>query len=333
MTTVELFAGAGGLALGFHKAGFTHKALIELDKDACASLRKNFNTKNVYHVDITAIKSFKELLKINSVDVISGGFPCQSFSYAGLGKGIEDSRGTLFYDMARAIAELKPKIVVAENVQGLVSHDGGETLKVIIDTFSRLGYIIKYEVLNSNDYGVAQKRKRLFIVGVRDDIYGEYGEFEFPDKLIYKPVLRDILLDVPDSPYTPFSEYKKKILEQVPPGGCWRDLPEKVAKEYMKKSYFLGGGRTGIARRLSLDEPSLTILTSPSQKQTERCHPIHTRPFTIRESARIQSFPDNWVFEGSISSQYKQIGNAVPVEMAYHIAQAIKAYMKGNNAL
>jgi DNA (cytosine-5)-methyltransferase 1 len=120
-----------------------------------------------------------------------------------------------------------------------------------------------------------------------------------------------------------YSPKKAAVLALVPPGGCWRDLPEDIQKSYMMKSYYLTGGRTGMARRISWDEPSLTLTTSPLQKQTERCHPDETRPFTVREYARIQTFSDDWEFMGSISSKYKQIGNAVPVNFAYHLGRAI----------
>lgn len=124
---------------------------------------------------------------------------------------------------------------------------------------------------------------------------------------------------------TPYSETKRKIFELAPPGGYWRDITEDIAKEYMKSCWYMaGGGRTGILRRLSLDEPSLTVLTSPSQKQTDRCHPLEPRPFTIRENARCQGLPDDWQFCGSIGQQYKQVGNAVPVNLAYDIALKIK---------
>ena len=129
--------------------------------------------------------------------------------------------------------------------------------------------------------------------------------------------------DVPKSIGEKYPEKKKKVLELVPPGGYWRDLPENIAKEYMGKSYYSGGGRTGMARRISWNEPCLTLTCSPAQKQTERCHPDETRPFTVREYARIQSFPDKWEFMGSMGQQYKQIGNAVPVEMAKAIGLSI----------
>ena len=173
------------------------------------------------------------------------------------------------------------------------------------------------------DYGVAQKRERLITIGIRNDLTDRIT-FDFPAPHKYKPVLRDILLDCPKSEGTPYSDYKKKIFELVPPGGYWRDIPEDIAKEYMKSCWYMEGGRTGILRRLSLDEPSLTVLTSPSQKQTDRCHPLEARPFTIRENARCQSFPDDWQFCGSVGSQYKQVGNAVPVNLALDIGKKIR---------
>lgn len=137
-------------------------------------------------------------------------------------------------------------------------------------------------------------------------------------------MLRDVLQNIPSSPCASYSEYKRKIFALVPPGGYWRDIPENIAKEYMKKCWKMSGGRTGNLRRMSLDEPSLAVLTTPTQKQTERCHPLEPRPFSIRENARIQSFPDEWQFCGSVSSQYRQIGNAVPVNLAWDVASEIR---------
>ena len=139
-----------------------------------------------------------------------------------------------------------------------------------------------------------------------------------------KQAVKELLFDRKIQNYVWNKLYKRKIFELVPPGGYWRDIPEDIAKEYMKSCWYMEGGRTGILRRLSLDEPSLTVLTSPSQKQTDRCHPLEPRPFTIRENARCQSFPDDWQFCGSIGQQYKQVGNAVPVNLAYDIAIKIK---------
>lgn len=328
--SIELFAGAGGLALGLENAGFSAIGLIEINKYAAQTLKVNRPNWNVINEDIEKISSL-DLEKFFNVkkgelDLLSGGAPCQSFSYAGKRLGLEDTRGTLFYHYALFLEKLKPKVFIFENVKGLVSHDKGKTFKTILDIFEQAGYFIgenQKKVLNAWDYGVPQKRERLIVIGIRNDLK-EKLKFEFPVPHKYKPVLRDILLDCPKSEGSLYSEEKRKIFELVPAGGYWRDIPEKIAKEYMKSCWYMEGGRTGILRRLSLDEPSLTVLTSPSQKQTERCHPLEARPFTIRENARCQTFPDTWKFEGSIGEQYKQVGNAVPVNLAYEIGIQIK---------
>lgn len=320
-TVLELFAGAGGLALGLEQAGFEDVGLIEIDKYASATLRKNRPNWNVIEEDITKINDVYEYIgKGTNVDVVSGGFPCQTFSYAGKRLGLEDTRGTLFYDYARILKQTKPKMFIAENVRGLVTHDHGRTLKTIIDVFEQIGYSTTYRVLNAWDYGVAQKRQRMILVGVRNDLNITY---EFPKPHEYKPVLKDVLKNVPDSEGQKFSEKKAKVMKLVPAGGYWRDLPDDVAREYMGVSYFSGGGRTGMARRISWDEPSLTLTTSPSQKQTERAHPDENRPFKTREYARIQSFPDSWEFSGSVNQIYKQIGNAVAVNFAKEIGLSV----------
>lgn len=326
-TTIELFAGAGGLALGIENAGFDTLGLIEFNKDAADTLKCNRPNWRVINDDVANISELDLLdyfdLKKGELDLLSGGAPCQSFSYAGKRLGLEDARGTLFYHYAKFLEQLQPKMFLFENVKGLLSHDKGKTYQVITDIFKSCGYSIKYKVLNAWDYGVAQKRERLITIGIRNDLTDKIT-FDFPAPHKYKPVLRDILLDCPKSEGSPYSEYKRKIFELVPPGGYWRDIPEDIAKEYMKSCWYMEGGRTGILRRLSLDEPSLAVLTSPSQKQTDRCHPLEARPFTIRENARCQSFPDDWQFCGSIGSQYKQVGNAVPVNLSYEIALQIR---------
>ena len=326
-TTIELFAGAGGLALGIERAGFNTIALNEFDHDACATLRKNRPNWNVIEGDVAEIspldlkKYFS--LKKGELDLLSGGAPCQAFSYAGKRLGLEDARGTLFYHYAVFLEKLQPKMFLFENVRGLLTHDGGKTYRLMTTIFEQAGYTIQKKVLNAWDYGVPQKRERLITIGIRKDLAAK-TQFEFPAPHDYKPVLRDILLDCPKSEGASYSDYKASIFELVPPGGYWRDIDPAIAKEYMKSCWEMEGGRTGILRRLSLDEPSLTVLTSPSQKQTDRCHPLEARPFTIRENARCQTFPDDWEFVGSIGSQYKQVGNAVPVNLAYKIGLKIK---------
>lgn len=325
-TTIELFAGAGGLALGLERAGFKTLGAVEKDHDACDTLRENRKDWNVFEGDIAELTQgdLKKYYNLQEgvLDLLSGGAPCQAFSYAGKRLGFEDTRGTLFHHYAVFLQQLQPKMFLFENVRGLLTHDKGRTYQTMLNVFEQAGYVVDKQVLNAWDYDNAQKRERLITIGIRKDIAKECC-FEFPKPSDYKPVLKDVLKDVPESPYTPYGEKKRKLFELVPPGGYWRDIDPALAKDYMKSCWDMEGGRTGILRRLSMNEPSLTVLTSPSQKQTERCHPIEARPFSIRENARIQSFPDDWKFCGSISSQYKQIGNAVPVNLAYHIAKEI----------
>lgn len=311
---IELFAGAGGTALGFENAGINHLLLNEIDKNCVETLKYNFpKDTNIIHEDVHKV-DFSPWK--NKVDIVQAGFPCQAFSYAGKSMGFEDTRGTLFFEFARCVKETMPKIAVGENVKGLLKHDNGRALKTMINTLIELGYNVQYKVLRAQYLDVAQKRERLIIIAIRKDLD---IPFIFPTEQNYTVSLRSALKDCPKSEGQSYPKRKAEILSLVPEGGYWRDLPINLQKEYMKGSFYLSGGKTGMARRLSWDEPSLTLTCAPAQKQTERCHPSETRPLTIREYARIQSFPDNWVFKGTISSQYKQIGNAVPVNLSYHI--------------
>lgn len=328
-TCVELFAGAGGLALGLEEAGFEDVGLVEWDKHACDTLRLNRPNWNVIQGDVVEIaeNGIRNYIdKDVEVDLLSGGYPCQAFSYAGKKLGLEDIRGTMFYYYAKILQELKPKVFLAENVRGLVSHDNGKTLQTMIDVFTDMGYNVRYEILKAINYDVAQKRERVIIIGTREDL-SEGIDFKFPKPFDHIPTLRDALKDVPQSEGAKYPDKKKQVLDLVPPGGCWIDLPEEIAKDYMGKSYYSGGGKRGMARRISWDEPCLTVTCSPAQKQTERCHPDETRPFTTREYARIQSFPDEWMFSGAMSQVYKQIGNAVPVKLGKAVGLSIVDYL------
>lgn len=326
-TSVELFAGAGGLALGMHMAGFRHVLLNEMDNLACQTLKKNMPEWNVLEGDIHNI-DFSPLN--GKIDLLTGGFPCQAFSYAGKKGGLNDARGTLFFELARAVKEIQPKVFVCENVKGLTSHDEGNTLKIIRESIRELGYtLIDPKVLKAIMYKVPQKRERLILVAIRND-FANLVNYSWPSPYKRIMTLRDAFYsgdlyqnDVPESEGQKYPEKKASVMAMVPEGGDWRDLPVEIQKEYMGGSFLLGGGKTGMARRLSLDEPSLTLTCAPAQKQTERCHPIETRPLTVREYARIQTFPDEWQFVGNLSDQYKQIGNAVPINLSYAIGRSI----------
>lgn len=327
---LELFAGAGGLAVGLEKAGLKCVALNEIDKFACQTLRKNRPNWNVLEGDI---KDFDFTEYKNEIDIVTGGFPCQAFSYAGKKLGLSDARGTLFYEFARVVKEVNPPICIGENVRGLLSHDNGKTLEGMISILDEIGYrVTPVQVLRAIDYKVPQKRERLILVGVRKDIAAVQYEYPKPYKRIYN--LSDALkkgdlydCNVPKSDGAKYPKRKKEVLDLVPPKGYWRDLPVDIQKEFLGGSYYLGGGKTGMARRIGWDEPCLTLTCSPAQKQTERCHPDETRPFTVREYARIQTFPDDWIFIGSQAQQYKQIGNAVPVNLGRELGYSIIKFL------
>lgn len=329
-TVLELFAGGGGMALGLESAGFRSVGLYEKDSHACATLKRNRPHWSVHQKDVTTV----DFTTYRNLDLVAGGFPCQAFSYAGEGKGFADTRGTLFYEFARAIQEARPKVFLGENVRGLVNHDDGRTMETIKTTLSGLGYtLIEPRVLKALFYGVPQKRERLFLVGIRNDLS---GVFKWPSPHHRVFTLRDALkagdlfpVDCPSSPGIDYSAARKAVYELVPEGGCWQDLPEDVQRTFMGSSLDQGGGKSGVARRLSWDQPSLTVLCSPSQKRTERIHPNATRPLTIRESARIQTFPDSWEFAGSVTAQYRQIGNAVPVNLAAAMGRSLVRLLQG----
>lgn len=319
LTFIEVCAGAGGLSKGFIDSGFTCLLLNDTDKYCIETLKMNHPDTNIIKGSMVDLDL--EKYKDKQIDVLMGGVPCQSFSQAGKRKGVEDDRGKLILHFIEMINILNPNVFIIENVHGLVTHENGNTLQMIIGEINKIGkYNINYKVLNANDYSVPQNRKRLIIVGVNHSIN---KTFNFPEPHEYKPVLKDVLEDCPESPGAVYNKDKYDIMKLVPEGGCWVDIPDEIAKKYMGKSYESGGGKRGILKRLDMKKPSLTLLTTPSQKQTERCHPTETRPLQTLEYARIQTFPDNYKFSGSTNQIYKQIGNAVPVNLGKAIAQEV----------
>ena len=322
-TFIEVCAGCGGLSSGFIEAGFRPLLINEIDKTFCKTLRKNHPNTNVIEgsmldLDLTPYKG--------KVDVLQGGVPCQAFSHAGERKGLDDPRGKLIVQFNKLINDCEPKIFIVENVKGLLTHNNGETFKSILSLFENNGkYKIYHKVLNAKDYNVPQKRERILIVGVKASIN---MSFSYPEKSAQTVLLKDVLTDVPKSIGAIYPEHKAAVMKLVPQGGCWVDLPEDIKKSYMgEKGLAAGGGKRGMARRLSMNEHCLTLTTSPCQKQTERCHPIETRPLNVREYARIQTFPDTYIFEGGMANQYKQIGNAVPVKLALAMGNAVKNFL------
>lgn len=364
--SISLFTGAGGLDIGMEQAGFHTVSIVEKEPDAAKTVVLNRPYLNNTARDIQNITTQDLLeeggrvldlgrpLRPGEVDLVTGGPPCQPFSTAGKRGSVIDPRGSLFMDFIRIVAEVQPRFFVMENVKGLLSApirhrphlergEGcpaleldemrGAAIGVVLAEMKQLGYRIVYNLLEAADYGVPQNRSRVIFIGSRD---GESVTFPLPTHskngapLPKWRTLKDALigLEDPQPEYSAYSENRLKYLRLLKSGQNWRYLPNELKKDAMGGAYESGGGKVGFYRRLSWDKPSPTVTTSPHQKATDMCHPEELRPLSIRECAKIQTFPDSWVFYGSIASKYRQIGNAVPVVLAKAIGDYLYRLIK-----
>ena len=346
--SISLFSGAQGLDIGLGMAGVD----IVLGQDAEPACARTMaaNGHKCVAGDIRGIGA-DELLRAAGMApgepfLVCGGPPCQPFSTAGKRLGINDPRGSLFMDFARMIDGMRPRFFVMENVKGLLSAklkdvDGRPTdtgvIEIVLETFGKLGYRMAYGLLDAVNYGVPQFRERFVMIGSRD---GEPVFLPVPTHFrvhqradcrwaALGAAIRDLEQSPGDCASLPPS--RLKYIHMVPEGGNWRDLPAGVQREAMGGAYESGGGKSGFYRRLSYSEPSPTLTTSPVQKATMLCHPTQDRPLSVREYARIQQFPDDWAFEGSLQARYRQIGNAVPVGLARAIGDAVVSVATGRH--
>lgn len=345
--SVSFFSGGMGLDLGLMQAGID----IVLGQDIEFSCIRTMQANGHRGVagDIRGISSEQMLsytnMKCGEAFLVCGGPPCQPFSTAGKRLGINDPRGSLFKEYVRMIEGIRPRFFVMENVKGLMSsllkdENGHNTetkvLDIILEEFSKLKYSTIYGILDAVNYGVPQFRERFVLIGSRDneDIFlPAPTHFHVHQNPAYRwKTLGDVIRDLEDvnSECAEFSETRLKYLRMVPEGGNWKDLPKNVLEEAMGGAYLSGGGKVGFYRRLSYSQPSPTIVTSPVQKATMMCHPTKDRPLSVAEYARIQQFPDDWKFCGSISDKYRQIGNAVPVGLAKAIGEMLIAVDQHN---
>ncbi len=347
---VSLFSGAMGLDIGLQKAGLN--VVIGQDFEPACVDTMRANGHNVLGGDIRNIQP-QQLLDLTGLHqgepfMICGGPPCQPFSTAGKRLGINDPRGSLFMDFIRMIDYIRPRFFVMENVKGIMSaplkhvptaeYDEndpeqklGTVLDVILSEFNKLGYKTVYGILDAVNYGVPQFRERFVLIGSRDheDIFlpvpTHFQKHQNPD---YRwKTVGEAIRDLEDDPGEcgSLTPERKKYLRMVPEGGNWRDLPKDIIPIAMGGAYESGGGKVGFYRRLSYSQPAPTITTAPAQKATMLCHPTKDRPLSIKEYARIQQFPEDWVFTGTTAAKYKQIGNAVPVGLAKAIGEAVLA--------
>lgn len=326
MKLASLFTGAGGLDLGFEKAGFHVIWANEYDPTIWETFEYNFpKTK----LDRRSIVDISPLDIPSDIDGIIGGPPCQSWSEAGAGRGINDKRGQLFFDYIRLLKEKKPKFFLAENVSGILHPKHEKAFSNIIKSFEDAGYIISWKLLNANDYGVPEDRLRVIIIGYHKKLK---KKFEFPKPQKYKPVLRDAIYNLPLA--KPAKEKNKTNSDSL-------KMPNH--------EYMIGGFSTMYMSRnrvRSWDEPSFTIQAggrhaplhpqAPKMKFIEQNNRIFVpgkeklyRRLSVRECARIQTFPDDFIFKyRDVADGYKMIGNAVPVNFAYHLAKIIKKDLK-----
>ena len=326
---VSLFSGCGGMDKGFEDAGYERVWANDFDTDAQAVFRLNLGEIDGRDITQVPVEDIPECY------IIIAGFPCQPFSTAGNRRGVYDERGELYLECLRIIESKHPRALLFENVKGLLSskHQSGKKLiDVIKKDLENLGYRINYKVVNASDYGVPQNRERMILVGLSEDV----GKtFKFPpiqeDKS--KLTLRHIL-DVPEntpnqSSYWPYSPQAQNMIEQIPEGGSWKSIPyEKLSPRFQRirddmKRYHA----PNFYRRFSRDEINGTITASAQPENCGITHPTRNRRYTIREIARIQTFPDDFLFidesQKDIVAMYKVIGNAVPCHLAEVIASAI----------
>lgn len=362
LNCVSLFSGAMGLDLGLERAGFNLRFAADNMPAAVETAGRNRPDIPFFGGDVRGLSASDVYrfsgLEPGEIDLVSGGPPCQSFSTAGKRLGLDDiERGPLLFEFVRLIDELRPRAFILENVRGLLSASSvwrelpynnngkivdvhhGSAFRELRDRLLRLGYSFDYRLINTADYGVPQTRQRVVVVG-----YLGGASVTFPEPthgqgagLFGEPwvTLEEALsgLGDDDSFCARFSERKLRYLKQIPSGGNWRDLPEDQQRESMGRAFLAKGGRSGYWRRLSFGAPSPTILTEPHNASTSLCHPIEDRPLTVRECARIQTFPDEWVFAGRGADQYRLVGNAVPPLLGTVIGRHVREQLERTNIL
>jgi len=359
-TAIELFSGAGGLSIGLEKAGFSIVLANEIENDFAKSFELNHpNTKMICN-DIHNIDFYSELKKLHvtHIDLVSGGPPCQGFSTVG-SKNEQDPRNSLFYEYLRAVNEINPSYIIFENVAGFTTMYDGSAYKTLIHELEILGYKTNSSVLEASDFGLPQIRKRTIIIGWKKDLtpvelptpthYDGSNLFDLPQKLTlmdaisdlpelsandikkaykcepknkYQKLLRGEMQELTEHNSSKYGEKMLEILSLIPDGGTVNDLPKRLRpKKYFANTY----------ARLFPNKPAPTITRNFGTPSSSRCiHPYQNRALSTREGARLQGFPDNYIFFGSKTSKNLQIGNAVPPIFGEVIAKEIIKSMNAN---
>lgn len=351
MIGIDLFSGAGGLSLGAEMAGIKMKLAIEKDKAAALTYSKNHHGVVMLNDDIRKFAAIPEELNCQDEQrIIIGGPPCQGFSLSNVRtRNRENDKNWLFEEYLRVTEMWLPDWIVLENVSGILKTADGYFWETIKRSFSDLGYTLNDDMLCAEDYGIPQKRNRVFLIG---SLHGVKFEFPVPKKSIKRTTVADAISDLPSLengslydrlPYRckAMSKYAKKLrghshysynnlvsdnselilqrYKYIPQGGNWRDIPPELMCNYRDSSRC----HTGIYHRLSMEEPSSVI---GNYRKNMLIHPLEDRGLSVREAARIQSFPDNFIFYGSIGQQQQQVGNAVPPMLAKIVFERLLSY-------
>lgn len=357
---ISFFSGAQGLDIGLERAGMECLAVNDFDPVACSTVRLNKPHLHVYEADIRNLSPSKlcEDLRISpeGLFAIVGGPPCQAFSTAGRRLGLNDERGNVFLHFIDFIAQLRPKYAIFENVRGLLSaplvhrpHDQrgkdfpplseeerpGGALLHILRLLENAGYTTTFTLYNVANFGVPQTRERLIFFASRTGekvplIPPTHDEFGRRGLAKWK-TLREAIAPLQNAEhhFLQFPESRLQYYKLLKQGQNWRDLPLDIQKEAMGESWYSGGGRTGFYRRLAWDKPSPTLVTRPTMKATDLCHPEELRPLSVEEYAAIQTFPSGHQFAGTIDDQYRQIGNAVPCLFGEVVGRHLIAFDEG----
>lgn len=350
MNVLDLFSGCGGISLGFKLAGFNISGGIDIDPDSIKTFQKNFPKSKAVCESLLEYSDDKILNDFGNkdIDVIVGGPPCQGFSSANRwNKENEDPRNKLFFEYLRFVELLKPKAVVIENVRGILTRDKGYAKDRIENLLEDLGYKVNCKVLNASDYGVPQNRLRAFFVAINKE-YKETFDFEqlHPkpkvtvhdaigelydldkkpiEKLISKPqneylkYLRNEKQEIHNHEIKYPAQLTQERISHVPQGGNWADIPAELFPNNRNNRHSSAFKR--------LDEKACSVTIDTGNAHSNYFHPIYNRIPTVREAARIQSFKDDFIFEGSRTSQYRQVGNAVPPLLAKAVADELLKYL------
>jgi len=329
LNTISLFSGAGGLDLGLINAGFNIVFANDILKPAIQNYKHNIG--DIFEGDITKINP-EELPEAN---VVVAGFPCQPFSNAGNRLGTEDDRGNLYLEVLKIIESKHPKIVIMENVRGLLSmknKDGSKLIDTIVYLLKNTGpgYKVEYQLLKASDYGVPQNRYRVIIVGIRKDINVDY---HFPEPLTYNydqlavgAAIKNVAGLPNQDEVWELSPQSKKLVRFIPEGGSWKNIPYEELPDRMKRirDDMKRFHSPNFYRRFARHEINGTITAAGTPENSGILHPVEDRRYSVREIARIQSFPDDYEFVGdSVASKYKVIGNAVPPKLGEVIGKSI----------